>query len=251
MEFTFGIITDGSNDELIKRIVHSVEIQNIDTYEIIVVGNSAIQAARTRVIPFDETVKQGWITRKKNIICQNATYENIVLLHDYVSLDKDWYKGFVEFGNNFQFCINPVKTNDGRRFRDYAIYNGSIPTLFQGCCLLPYDYEPRNIIRKLLYISGTYYVIKRDIARLYPLNEDLLHGRGEDVELSHRLSTNGIYIVCNPHSSVSLMKEKAQTEWENEVTDEHITLLDSLPDDVLEKIFENQRIQLREFIART
>lgn len=32
--------------------------------------------------------------QKKNIIVLNAKYENIVLLHDYVKLGDNWYKGF-------------------------------------------------------------------------------------------------------------------------------------------------------------
>ena len=33
-------------------------------------------------------------SKKKNIITQNAKYENIVYMHDYIVLDNNWYKGY-------------------------------------------------------------------------------------------------------------------------------------------------------------
>jgi hypothetical protein len=57
-------------------------------------------------VPFDETIKQGWITRKKNIITSLAQYENIVYMHDYIRLEEDWYKGQLESGNNFKIRMN-------------------------------------------------------------------------------------------------------------------------------------------------
>ena len=39
MEFTFGIITSGAEDDSINQIIDSIEKQNIPTYEIIIVGN--------------------------------------------------------------------------------------------------------------------------------------------------------------------------------------------------------------------
>ena len=111
MDFTFGIITDGSSDDFIIKIIASIEEQQIPNYEIIIVGNSKITpTTHLKVIEFDESIKNKWITRKKNIICEEAQYENIVLMHDYISLDTGWYKGFLKFGNTFGFCITPIKT---------------------------------------------------------------------------------------------------------------------------------------------
>lgn len=245
MEFSFGIITAGNNDEAIQQIVRSIEAEEIPNYEIIIVGDSAIAGQHITVIPFDETIKRGWITRKKNLLCQAAKYENIVLLHDYVCLNRGWYKGFQQFGNDFSYCVTPIVTLQSTRFRDFCIYVECMPPVFKENCLLPYSYKPIDKIRKLMYISGTYYVIKKRVALEYPLNENLVHGVAEDVELSQRLSTNGIYIECNPFSSVSLLRDKQQAVWENEMTEEHLELLESFTEEILEEIFLLQKRQIR------
>ena len=70
MDFTFGIITYKDNENLINQIIDSIEFQNIPNYEIIVVGSCNIDRKNLKIIPFDESIKPSWITRKKNIITE-------------------------------------------------------------------------------------------------------------------------------------------------------------------------------------
>ena len=84
MDFSFGIITNGDNDNYINQIIDSIEVQNIPNYEIIIVGATKVSRVNTTIIPFDESVKAMWITKKKNLITLNAKYENLVFLHDYI-----------------------------------------------------------------------------------------------------------------------------------------------------------------------
>lgn len=248
MDFTFGIITDGTADNLLLQIIGSIREQYIPNYEIIIVGNTKITGKNIISIPFDESIKHAWITKKKNIICQTAKYENIVLLHDYVLFHKDWYNGFIKFGNKFEYCITQIKTIDGTRFRDYTLYPRGLEPLFQKNCLLPYFYNPPDNIKKLLYISGTYYIIKKNIALQHPLNEDLTHGGGEDVEISQRLATNDIHITCNPYSIVSYLKYKSQCDWEKELTDDQIIVLNSLDNSTLNTLFKKQKKYVNKWI---
>ena len=68
-----------------------------------------------------------------------------------------------------------------------------------------------------MYVSGSYYVIKKNIANTFLLDENLVWGRGEDVEYSKRLHNNGIIIQCNQFSSVQLLKYKPSVHWEKEI----------------------------------
>jgi len=235
MDFTFGIITDGNNEDLLHKIVDSIRNNRIPNYEIIIVGNTKLPISENiTIIPFDETIKPGWITRKKNIIASLAIYENIVLLHDYIQLDPDWYLGFLRFGNDFGWCVTRILTIDRIRFRDYTLlpsrsehiglYSspGDIDPYFFDNCLLPYDFENRHATNKYMYISGSYYIIKKSIAIQFPLDETLLHNGSEDVELSKRLHRNGIIIQCNPFSSVSFLKKKGSVHWEKEICPEKL-----------------------------
>jgi len=236
MEFTFGIITYGDSDEFINIIIDSIIKNNIQKYEIIIVGNTKIkQSDKIKIIYFDENIKSGWITRKKNIIAKNALYENIVLLHDYVKLDENWYQGFLQFGNDFDFCVTKIVNKNGNRFRDYTLFplevyylnlfyspGKDIDDYFNDNCLLPYDFINNIKTNKYLYISGSYYIIKKTIANNFLLDENLVHCRGEDVEYSKRLHNNGIIIKCNKFSTVNLLKYKESSHWEKEINKEYL-----------------------------
>ncbi len=155
MKFTFGIVTNG-NDEVISKIIDSIEIQKIPTYEILIVGNSDLKRSHTTVIPFNETQKVSWITRKKNIITELAKYENIVYLHDYITFDKDWYKGQLQAGEDYKVRVDRIVNKDGTRGGDWLLCPWDdtfvsklvAPTL---SCLLPYDLTH---LSKYMYISG-------------------------------------------------------------------------------------------------
>ena len=72
MNFTFGIITSNTVDQ---SVLNSIYDQNIPKFEIIVVGghppiNHKHYRSPIPHIPFNETIKQNWITRKNNIITE-------------------------------------------------------------------------------------------------------------------------------------------------------------------------------------
>jgi len=235
IDFTFGIITAGGADANLEKIVQSIKYQNIPNYEIIIIGETCVKGEFIRVIPFDETIKKAWITRKKNIIAQEAKYDNIVLLHDYVEFCLGWYEGFLRFGNNFKICVNKITNLSGKRFRDFCLFKEFLPT---DSTLLPYSAKLTPSLSKLAYISGTYYVIKRDVARLYPLDERLAWNQGEDVLFSQTLSKNGIVFECNPFSTVTLIKEKQS--FEQEISQETYEALSRWADTFGEPTFQRQ-----------
>ena len=130
-------------------------------------------------------------------------------MHDYIILHKNWYKGFLKFGNDFEIAMNKIYNKDNKRLRDWCLWtdNGNFvdnivnPKLR---CLLPYNVENLN---EFMYISGTYWVAKRKLMEENPLNENLLWGQGEDVEWSKRV--RNIYsFKMNKHSKVLSLKQK-------------------------------------------
>jgi hypothetical protein len=253
MNITFGIITSGKNDDMLNTVIDSIVKQNIPHYEIIIVGNTSIitdQFEFIKRIDFDETVRPNWITRKKNIICQNAKYEIIVLIHDYVKFCEDWYSGFVQFGPNFDICVTKIKTIEGSRFRDYTLFPFNLGYPYESRALLSYDCKITPKINKLMYISGTYYVIKKQIALDYPLNELLCWGDAEDVELSKRLTDNSILINCNPYSTVQLLKHKEQCQWEQEMTKEEYVRIESMSDSEIDNMNKISKTLLRNVIKQ-
>lgn len=203
MDFTFGIIT---NDvENINFIIDSVEKQNISNYEIIIIGNINVERENVITISFDETIKPMWITKKKNLITQNAKYENIVYMHDYVYLDDNWYNGYLKYGDNFKACMNIILNADGTRYRDWNLdftIHQILPLNFRF--LLPYD---MTHLSKHMYFSGAYWVAKKSVMLEFPLNENKTWGEGEDVEWSRKFR-NKYDFSMNINSTVHLMREK-------------------------------------------
>lgn len=208
MDFTFGIITAGGADSYIQTTVSQIRKQQIPNYEIIIVGQTDVSGSDIINIPFDESIKKGWITRKKNIIAQTARYDTIVFMHDYVSIDDDWYKGFLQFGSNFDICTNRIIKKNGERFYDLIFFHsfGIIP--FNNKFLVPYDCTLRSNIKRLIYMPGYFYVVKRTIALQFPLDETLVHNMGEDILFTFQLILNDFDVSFNTYSKSHLLKEK-------------------------------------------
>lgn len=227
MDFTFGIITDGQNVNRLRDVIYSIDANKIPTYEVIVVGGQRFAHPNVTVIPFEEHKKPSWITKKKNLITENARYENIVYLHDYISLDPNWYTGFVQFGNAFNVCVNPLLNPDGSRYRDLTFFPSfrdmrrfgldidrdkdlfqSVPNMGEHECLIPYEnFKESKALTQWMYISGAYWVAKKYVMQEYKLNEGLSWGQGEDVLWSEQIKQR-YTISFNPHSIARLLKQK-------------------------------------------
>ena len=197
MEWTFGIITGGGQEVNINKIIDSIENQNIENnkYEILIIGNCNIERNNTIIIPFDENIKPNWITKKKNLISKLCKFENVVYLHDYVSFEPNWYFNFVNFGEDWDVCMNRINNIDNTRYRDWILW---LPKLF--------PYHDHSKIKEM-YISGAYFCAKKQFMLKYPLDETLIWGQGEDVEWSLRSREIWNY-KCNPNSIVKLLECK-------------------------------------------
>lgn len=218
MDFTFGIITNGGSDFILKEVINSILYEKIPNFEIIVVGNTKITENIT-VINFDENQKENWISKKKNIISKNAKFENIVYLHDYIKLEPKWYEGQQLSSNNFQVRMDRILNLNNERYRDWCLWmDDGNNFVNKNNYLIPYNFTH---LSKLMYISGAYWVAKKSFMIENPLNEKLSWGQGEDVEWSLRVR-NKIDFQLNNYSYVKLLKFKDRifnetTERDNEI----------------------------------
>ena len=197
LDFSFGIITVGKEDQRINEIIDSIENELIPNYEVVIVGNSNIKRNKTTVIPFEDKTELPWITKKKNIITENSQYENIVYLHDYIKLCSGWYLGYLNFGNDFAVCMNKIENLDGTRFRDWCIIGA----------VIPYEIAEARI-HNIIYYSGSYWVAKKKVMIEIPQNESLFYGQAEDYDWSDRIRKKYKFSL-NLNSTVQLMKQKS------------------------------------------
>jgi GT2 family glycosyltransferase len=200
MDLTFGIVTKYDDNNRLLEIINSIKNLHIKNYEIIFIGDGItsenIIGENIKHIKFDETIKQGWITKKKNIIAKSAKYEIIVMMHDYHVFDKDWYEKFLIFGDNWDICCTSQIMIDGRRnFVDWALWDK--PGFGKG---QTWDYNDWNET-KYMYISGAFFLVKKYVLLNEPFNESLTWNQSEDVEWSLRVREK-YKIVCNGSSVV-------------------------------------------------
>jgi hypothetical protein len=217
MNFSFVIITTEGQENNLNQVCNSIVSYGGPTSEIIIVGGSKREGPETIWIPFDESIKPAWITRKKNLGWQAAKYENIVFLHDYVKLNAEWYEGFLEFGNDWHGCVNKLIHLDGVRGVDWVLppYNlipafrnkmeqyGAIPIHNQEV-ILPYHLSNFG---KYVYMPGNYFLAKKALMEEFPLDESRVWGQEEDVEWSQRVQTKYGFSL-NVFSSCSYIKPK-------------------------------------------
>lgn len=194
MKFSFGILTLYENTEQIQGVINSIKSLKIPEYEILLIGPKNDHFKNT--IEFDENEKSGWITRKKNVLVDSAKYNNVVVMHDYYTFDKDWYKNFVEFGDEWDVCSNAqLLINGNRHFTDWVTWDSPI---FPRYTAMAYDDWSHT---RCMYQSGGYMIVKKDFYKKFPMNEEMTWGTAEDVEWSLRMRTSAIW-KCNGKSIV-------------------------------------------------
>ena len=222
MNFSFCINTYSGHGKdcgvFIPQIISSIEEQNIPNYEILICGDYQIERKNVRCIPFDESQRSGWITRKKNILTKEAQYNNLCFLHDYIYLLPNWYKGWLHFGSEWDAGLNVILNQDNTRFRDLIAFDdleNPGPKHFQhknfpedkSITTAPYlpDYKYKKFNKT--YISGSYFVIKKYLMEQEPFDEKLTHGLPEDIEFSMRIR-NKYHLIFNTYCGVKLTKYK-------------------------------------------
>lgn len=148
-----------------------------------------------------------WVSRKKNLIVQKAKYPNIVIMHDYCALMKDWYKGQLRYvkekGNDWDLQMNAIEDIWGTRTRDWVAWDHPV---YKQRKLMPYDDYTETAMRHA-YISGPYITGKTEYFRKNPFPEECVWGSCDDLNWSLSLRDEWNYVM-NPYSTVRFIKPK-------------------------------------------
>ena len=248
MKITYGIcVAPGSypTDTLASILRETDHYQ--DDFEILLIGENIPDInSNVRVIDFDESEKSGWITRKKNVLAQEAQYPTLVLMHDYFLLRRGWIYGLlmaVEQNPNWSVMCNRIYNLEGTRHADWMINPQKMdklivtnPERFVPLLMgeAPHENHPKFVnglpysvsdLYHIQYVSGGFIVVKRSALLDVPMNENMVWGTppGEDVEWSERLVANDHRIVYNKYSETDIGKPG---KWQ--VTEMPMEFVDSL-----------------------
>ena len=201
-KWTIGVITNGKRNDVVEKFIASVRRQKIPYYEIIVCGSYFDRKEKDfRYLPFREHDDLGWITRKKNIICENARYENIMVLHDRFILNDDWFKGMKKYGNQFEILSCPQITPDGIRAGDWVAMPGQLYPLkaYYRLYLLDYDDWDENVFvvaGPIILKKSVWGEIKWDESQFWSL------GAIEDAIFAYEASAKGFVTRFNSYSKL-------------------------------------------------
>ena len=200
IQWTFGIVTGFEDYQRLDEILKSIRALSIPEYEIILIGGGnsdfIVFAEDVKVVDFDESQKPRWITRKKNILVNEAKYNNIVLMHDYHVFDKDWYENFKSFGTDWDICSCPQYLITGARNpMDWSLWDK--PDHGRAWSLNYDDWSQTQD----MYISGGFFIVKKHVLQEEPLDESRGWNEEEDVEWSMRVR-NKYVMKCNGGSVV-------------------------------------------------
>jgi hypothetical protein len=231
--WSFCVVTAPGNESALLSCIEAInlEFSNLENYEIIVVGDTNISVNKldkVQVIHFSEeflslgisniyrfirerSVKRllyrtGAICHKKNLAAKKAKYNKLCMMHDYVALEKGWRKGFDKFGEEWNISMNVINNKDGSRHRDWMSWDHPAFINRLSACLMPYDRY-----NKYMYISGTYFCVKKAFFLDNLLDEKLFWGEEEDVEWSLRVRVKTVFRM-NIASKVRYLKLKSLDE---------------------------------------
>ncbi len=198
-KWTFGMVTNGVRKEFIESSISSIRELKIPHYEIIICGYYPEHSGSDIVyIEFTERDDLAWITRKKNIIAENAKYNNMCIFHDRIIFNKDWYKGMKKYGNNFELlgCVQVYQNI--HRAGDWVSTNIHFSDPGFSFRIEQLDYRDWN---RYVYIGGQLIILKKYVWEKEPWNETLYWNQSEDIEYSCRLIERGYIPRFNTFSS--------------------------------------------------
>jgi hypothetical protein len=198
-KWSFGILTMGDQDGRVDQEIASILNQNIPEVEIIVCGKYGGEYLANKKITklaFEDDKNPGWVTGKKNFICKNAKYENIVITHDKFLFDKEWYKGMKKYGNYFEVLSCIIETPEGERAGDWLTYGGPWDKIAKIGLLDYQDWDKNG------YLDGGFYILKKSIWEKTKWDENVFWGQAEDIILSKNWEEAGVVPRINPYSKI-------------------------------------------------
>lgn len=197
--WTFGMVTNGVRRNFIERSIKSIRGLKIPYYEIIICGYCPKYKGKDiRYIEFRERDDKGWVTKKKNLIAENAKYTNLCIFHDRMVFNANWYKGMKKYGNSFEVLGCVQKLESGKRVGDWI--SGNVPLKDPGLIYRVEEIDYRDW-DKYVFIGGQLTIVKKYVWEDIPWNETLYWKEGEDIEYSYRLTERGYLPRFNPFSS--------------------------------------------------
>lgn len=235
--WTFGIPVGPEDATVLNAVVKRILEIDIPNKEIILCGTPGQNFAyfdQVRIVGEDITAPPVQICKKKNRLAQEASYNNLVILHDRVFLPKHFGEMVRRFGPRYplmtlqsMFFDNRVSLHP-RRYSDYSLAMGEIAQGLQGLhrtsgkavSIAPSVFteiertgfcfaSPMRFSKDMSYPTGSLYICRKEVWNAYPLDESLFWVEYEDIEQGLRAGEAGIPNRVNPFGITQSITSRA------------------------------------------
>ena len=201
--WTFGIVSNGKNNDWVIGLIDSIRNQNIPNYEIIICGPSPFinktTTSNVRILKdviLDDDIRAP-ISHKKNLIIKNSKYNNLCVMHDRFQLPKNWFQKFKDYGNYFDIlCLKYLNEKNKRILVDWMKFCYPLTSLYRRNSAMPYDEWDENII-----IPGGAFIVKKNLISGFMLDQRLYWNEMEDIQFSKMAYLNGLLISVDKNNS--------------------------------------------------
>jgi len=201
--WTFGIVTNGKRKGFIYKAINSILDLHVPFFEIILCGYFDDSLPESvKYIEFTEKDDKGWITKKKNLICEQAKYENIVIIHDRLFFDKSWFDGMKKYRNYFDVLSCRQIHWDGSRAGDWGCLgeNWSEKNARRFTSMLEAGQMEYSDWAPNVSFGGGVSILKKSCWQEVKWDENRFWGEYEDVFLNLSQTAAGQLIRFNPYS---------------------------------------------------
>jgi hypothetical protein len=194
-KWSFGIVTTGTRNEWVERIIQSIARQKIPEFEIIVAGNYFERPEPfVKYVPVEDHLPR--LTKRKNEVCRHAKHENVVVLHDRVLLEDGWFEGMKKFGNCWDWLGCVVEHNGHRSYDWFSTgYPQYVSEFDRNRGALLYDDWDRWCVT-----NAGIFVIKKRVWEETQWNELDHYPGNDDMIFSTDLTNRGFFPRFNPYS---------------------------------------------------
>lgn len=193
---TIGVLTLGERIKELTALVETAEKYCPFPFEIIMISPKDVVLpgvkSEIRQIQFSDPYEYGWITRKKNLICAEARYSDIVVCHDRYEFSSSFFDVYKSWGHGYGIASPKTVLKDGKRALDWGVVRGLNYTWSQGGLLNFRDYSQYS------YVPGGVTMLRKSFWEKFPWAEDLFWNEHEDVELCRRIQRANEFIYLFP-----------------------------------------------------
>jgi hypothetical protein len=204
-KWTFGFIGNGKKDKFIAEQIERIKKLPLKEWEVIICGtyNLPIDHENVKYIHFTENDDKGWITKKKNLIAQAASYENLIILHDRYIIPEDFVEKMDEWGNDFellgakQFLYRSPLRIYPARIQDWMMSPYGVQLDKDARWKFSYFFLEYTDWDILAYITGGLFIVKKSLMLKFPQDEEMFWNSPEDIKFCQDFAISGYCLRIN------------------------------------------------------